>query len=283
MSRYQDWEFFAETDDPEYTAFWANFNGTTEYNPADDVLRVKAYRRRILDPSLAEHRRFIRTQSDGTPYIRDSQGMVTQIELISGEKCNRRVCCHCHNPLPDNYGKNNVKFASVIGITGAGKTVYLSQLLRRMRSYSVKVGLNAIVNNTGVRTFLEKNSIAANTPLPGSTPAQQFQQPLFYEMVRDAQDHGRITETFVLYDVAGEVFKDPALIIKFAPFIEHRLNYRFIRLGQAHSNRNLTFLLHIGTRLRDNIMNGLQYRSWFNQSLPIGTSSADDLKLHWID
>ena len=221
LSRYQDWEFFAETDDPEYTAFWANFNGTTEYNPADDVLRVKAYRRRILDPSLAEHRRFIRTQSDGTPYIRDSQGMVTQIELISGEKCNRRVCCHCHNPLPDNYGKNNVKFASVIGITGAGKTVYLSQLLRRMRSYSVKVGLNAIVNNTGVRTFLEKNSIAANTPLPGSTPAQQFQQPLFYEMVRDAQDHGRITETFVLYDVAGEVFKDPALIIKFAPFIEH--------------------------------------------------------------
>lgn len=221
LKKYRDWEFFAETDDQQYTAFWSNFNGTTEYNPADDVLKVKAYRRRILDPSQADHRRFIKMQPDQTPFIRDSQGMVTQIELITGEKCNRRVCRHCHNPLPDNYGKHHVKFASVIGITGAGKTVYLSQLLRRMRTYSVKVGLNAIVNNTGVRTFLEKNGIAANQPLPGSTPATQFQQPLFYEMVRNSSDHERITETFVLYDVAGEVFKEAALIRKFAPFIEH--------------------------------------------------------------
>ncbi len=221
LSRYRDMEFFEETDDPQYIAFWSNFNGTTEYNPADDVLKVKAYRRRVLDPAQAAHRRYIKMQPDQTPFIRDSQGMVTQIELTTGEKCNRRVCCNCHNPLPDNYGKHHVKFASVIGITGAGKTVYLSQLLRRMRNYSVKVGLSAVVNNTGVRTFLEKNGISANQPLPGSTPATQFQQPLFYEMVRSSPTHGRITETFVLYDVAGEVFKAAALIRKFAPFIAH--------------------------------------------------------------
>ena len=221
LSKYYDWEFFAETEDPAYEAFWANFNGTTEYNPADDVLRVKAYRRRVIDPSKTAHQKYLKQQSTGDYFIYDEQGMVTQIELSSGEKCNRRVCRHCHNPLPDNYGKNTVKFATIIGITGAGKTVYLSQLLRRMRTYAVKVGLSAIVNNTGVRTFLENNVIAANEPLPGSTPSTRFQQPLFYEMVRDAKEHGRVTETFVLYDVAGEVFKESSLVNKFAPFVEH--------------------------------------------------------------
>ena len=223
LSDLREWEFFAETEDAEYEAFWKNFNGTTEYNPADEILRVKAYRRRILDPQNTYHQKFLVKQPDGSYFIRDEQGMVTQIELNTQthERCNRRVCRHCHNPFPDNYGKNKVKFATVIGITGAGKTIYLSQLLRKMRTYSVKVGLNAIVNNPGVRTFLESNSIVANKPLPGSTPATRFQQPLFYEMVRDARGHGRITETFVLYDVAGEVFKDAALVNKFAPFIEH--------------------------------------------------------------
>ena len=221
QEKYDKWEFFAETEDPVYEAFWANFNGTTEYNPADDVLRVKAYRRRVIDPANPDHKQHLRQQSSGEYFIRDEQGMVTQIELTTGEKCNRRVCRHCHNPLPDNYGKNTVKFATIIGITGAGKTVYLSQLLRRMRTYAVKVGLSAIVNNTGVRTFLENNIIAASEPLPGSTPSTRFQQPLFYEMIRDAKEHGRVTETFVLYDVAGEVFKESSLVTKFAPFVEH--------------------------------------------------------------
>lgn len=221
LAKLRDWEFFAETEDERYEAFWSAFNGTTEFNPADDVLKVKAYRRRIIDPGMPEHQRFLKIQQDGTFFIRDGQGMVTQIELATGEKCNRRVCRHCHNPLPDNYGKNNVKFAAVIGITGAGKTVYLSQLLRKMKDYSAKAGLSAIVNNTGVRTFLENNRVAAGQPLPGSTPAERFQQPLFYEMIRDAGDMRHTTETFVLYDVAGEVFKDPALVNRFAPFIQH--------------------------------------------------------------
>lgn len=221
LAKYRDWEFFTETEDPVYEAFWEKFNGTTEVNPADEVLQVKAYHRRVINPTNPSHQKYLLSQPDDSYFIRDGQGMVAQIELSTGEKCNRRVCKHCHNPLPDNYGKNTVKFATVIGITGAGKTVYLSQLLRKMRTYSVKAGLNAIVNNTGVRMFLENNSVIAKQPLPGSTPATRFQQPLFYEMVRDAHEHGRVTETFVLYDVAGEVFTDSTLVNKFAPFIEH--------------------------------------------------------------
>lgn len=228
LSGYRDWEFFAEGPDPVYENFWANFNGTTEYNPADDLLRVKAYRRKVIDPMLPAHRRYLRAQAADDYFIRDDQGMVTQIELAPEDEskrgvfCNRRVCRYCHNPLPDGYGRHAVKFAAVIGITGAGKTVYLSQLLFKMANYVVKAGLST--NDriaSGAQTFLEKNIIAAATPLPGSTPVERLQQPLFYEMTRNAEEHGRITETFVMYDVAGEVFRDQNLITKFAPFVEH--------------------------------------------------------------
>lgn len=221
LACYRDWAFFAETDDPIYTAFWAAFNGTTEYRPADDVFGVRAYRRKIIDPSQPSHQRYLKQQEDGGFLIRDRDGMVTQIELVNGERCNRRVCKHCHNPLPDNYGKDPVKFAAVVGITGAGKTVYLSQLLKRMKQYTAKVGLTAIVSSTDCRNFLENNQVEAGKPLPGSTPPNRLQQPLFYELKLNGPHNSLLTETFVLYDVAGEVFTDSDLVYKFAPFIEH--------------------------------------------------------------
>lgn len=220
LTALQEWEFFLEQDDPVYEEFWKNYTATTEDNPADRELGVKAYRRPIIDPRKPAHQRYLKLQGRDF-FIRDSQGMVIQIELADGDICNRRVCPHCHNPLPDNYGKNKVKFAAIIGITGAGKTIYLSQLLSGMTNYAAKAGLAAMVSNTSARGFVEKNRVAPGHPLPGSTPTAQFQQPLFYDLVRDTPEEGHVTETFVLYDVAGEVFKSPNLIQRFAPFIEH--------------------------------------------------------------
>ena len=221
LGKLDEWEFFEETDDEEYERFWKGFDRTTEYNPADDTLVIKAYRRRVIDPSSEEHQQYLKRQPNGTWFLYDDDGMASQIELQTNEKCSRRVCRYCRNPLPDNYGKNKAKFAVVIGITGAGKTIYLSQMLRGMRSYAAKVGVSAVVSNSNVRSFLEKNSVAAKKRLPGSTPVTRFQQPLCYEMTREGAGKERITETFVLYDVAGEVFKDNELVKKFAPFIEH--------------------------------------------------------------
>lgn len=221
LNKIQEWEFFQEREDPIYTSWWERYDGTTENNPADDLLGVKAYHRCVIDPNKAYHTNYLKKQPDGSWFIRDHDGMVTQIELKTGERCGRRVCRHCHNPLPDNYGKSPVKFASIIGITGAGKTVYLSQLLRNMKTYTAKVGLTAIVKNSSTVTFLENNRIEAGKPLPGSTPAKRLQQPLFYELVHGTHDGRKVTETFVLYDVAGEVFKDAQMVKGFAPFIGH--------------------------------------------------------------
>lgn len=223
LDRLQDWEFFKEGADPEYENFWRRFNGTTEYNPSDVVLGVKAYYRKVISPKNPEHQKYLKIQPDGTYFIRDNLGMVSQIELFTGEKCNRRVCRYCHNPLLTNYGKSPVKFITVIGITGAGKTIYLSQILKKMEAYITKGGLSATFKNTGVLNFIENNGIAVNKALPGSTPITQFQQPLFYEITGNGEGESKITNTLVLYDVAGEIFSgnDQEIVQRFAPFIEH--------------------------------------------------------------
>ena len=220
IKEYREWDFFRPGMSGAYMDFWNRFGGTTEKNPADRLLGVKAYERRVIDPGEETHRRYIKLWGTD-PLIRDDQSMVSQIELKSGERCHRRVCPRCHNPFPDNYGKSSVKFVTIIGITGAGKTVYVSQLLKSMRDYCARVGLSAIVTSPSVVNFITDNSVRAKSPLPGSTPAQSFQQPLFYEIIKGGAGSSNATETFVLYDVAGEVFTDQNLISRFAPFVEN--------------------------------------------------------------
>lgn len=228
LSRYAEWEFFSEKDpfrDPNdlYRKFWDRYSGTTtERDSLEEKIGLLPYHRPVIDPSNRAHQRYLKEQSDGSYYIRNNSGMVTQIALKSGERCNRRVCKHCHNPLPDGYGKNPVKYITLVGVVGSGKTVYLSQILKKMGDYAANVGLDATVAYRGVSEFLKDNRIIVGKELPPSTPFQQFQQPLFYELVGMDEDGNRTMNTFVLYDVAGELFEEgnAEYLEKFAPFIK---------------------------------------------------------------
>lgn len=225
LEKYNDWAFFQETEDAKYEHFWNDrdegYGGTTEINPADEKLGVAAYRRRVIDPGSPEHARYLKKQADGGYLIYDVDGLATNIELATGESCNRRVCPYCHNPLPPQYGKHPVKFTTVIGITGAGKTVYLSQLISKLKNYADKVGLSAVNSTPSARQFLENNRVSAGQPLPGSTPPTRLLQPLFYDLVKNSANGTRETQTFVLYDVAGENCVDPTLMHRFGRFIEN--------------------------------------------------------------
>ena len=221
LSGYRDWAFFEAGPDPVYEKFWKRYNGTSEYDPVDAYLGVDSYLRKVIDPRDPEHQRYLRDQGGGDYFLYDGQGMAIQIELNTGERCNRRVCRYCHNPLPTNYGKTAVKFITVVGIVGAGKTVYLSQLLRGMSAYARKGGLAAMVTGPSVLNFRRDNPVEAGEPLPNSTPEQRLQQPLFYELVRNLGNNRKATETMVMYDVAGEVFRSTQLVMHYAPFVEH--------------------------------------------------------------
>ena len=228
LEAYDVWEVFRPAISPKYEKFWAGFSEkkdqfkTTEKEPAAKYFGVEPYKRPVLDPGSPVHQKFLRPQKDGF-FIRDENGMVSQIQLKTGEKCNRRVCPHCHNPLPDGYGAHRVRFVSVIGITGAGKTVYFSQLLKRMDKYAFAIGMSSTTTTASVQNFLEQNGVEKQKPLPTSTPLREMQQPLFYDMTYSVSSTHKETETLVLYDVPGEVFdpKKMALLPLYAPYIQH--------------------------------------------------------------
>ena len=212
IKRYESHAFFLPQEDETYENVWKDLD-KTEYVSEGSF---KPWERKVINPYDLEHKKYLIQQTDGTYFIRDQDGMVKQIELSEdtanhkmSQKCHRRVCPFCHNPIPNNYGKYEVKFISIIGVKGSGKTVYLSQLLSNLSyNYAPRIGLSADVTTPEILNFIRKNQIKRDCELPKSTPAKMKQQPLYYQVTRPDPDRlGKvINETMVLYDVAGEVF-----------------------------------------------------------------------------
>lgn len=219
LRKYHDWNFFTETSDPLYGQYWSKYGGTTEASLTEKVTGVKDYYRRVIDPHDIEHQKYLIIQKDGGYYHKNSYGMADQIQLVTGEFCSDRVCPYCHNPLPPMYGMYDVKFISIIGITGAGKTVFLSQFLKYFSKEIYKVGMVAPAYTDSVKNFIRMNNIDQGQTLPQPTAPTSLQQPLIFEVAKDQESpHKHI----VLYDVAGELFDDQrGAQAAFAAFLQH--------------------------------------------------------------
>lgn len=206
---------------PNYEQFWNRFNGTTEQtrkNRANMHAQFfENYQKPIISPRNPRHVLFDNIGQTGPKLDRD--GFLSSVTDHFGKRTSNRVCPVCCNPLPMNYGKFPVKFISIIGITGAGKTVYLSSLLDNMHIYAGKIGMTPLPNDA-VNFFIETNKIARDITLPQGTPAARFSQPLCYNLqYYHSKTLQRETSTFVLYDIAGENCVDPVGIENFGPFI----------------------------------------------------------------
>lgn len=225
LSQHHKYQFLSQHPDKKYQRFWENFGGrTTELRPEDALDAVEPYLRPVADPNNVIDQRFLRAYArgaDGTvSYMHyDADGMADAVCDIEGKVSNLRVCPECHNPLPIHYGKNPVRFISVIGVSGAGKTVYLSQLVRGIVANAAKVGLTAHVTSNSTRQFLKENPVQMNVPLPGSTQPENFVQPLFYDLARMTPDGNRESNTIVLYDIAGENCIDDEKMVRFGEFV----------------------------------------------------------------
>lgn len=220
-------QFFTQRPDEKYEKFWETFGGvTTELRPEDAMDAIEPYLRPVADPNNVSHQRYLRPRARGkdgsASYLHfDADGMADAVCDCEGKVSNMRVCPECHNPLPIHYGKNPVKFISVIGVSGAGKTVYLSQLIRNILGNAAKVGLSAHITSNSTRQFLKENPIQMNVPLPGSTQPETFVQPLFYDLMRNLPDNRKEINTIVLYDIAGENCTDDEKMVSFGSFVRH--------------------------------------------------------------
>lgn len=227
MTEFKKVKFFLVGEDSKYQKFWSKFGSTTETSTNSEKQRFncEVYQLPVIDPNSEEAESCLKVQKrdyDGNPdyFIYDADGMVVAVEDIEGAKTKRRVCPECHNPLPLGYGKNNTKFISVIGVTRAGKTVYLSQLLKNMSLYAGYVQLYACLSDDHVSNFIRDNPVEMNTPLPNPTMIGRLTQPMSYDIIQDNNGNKR-TDTIVIYDIAGESCTNASAMLAYADFVIH--------------------------------------------------------------
>lgn len=163
-----------------------------------------------IDPQDKDFVQLIRANDTGRlkvgedGFVRDKDGFVLRVVDRYGSEFQpmKRLCRYCLNPFPlEDYGKREIKFISVVGTTGAGKTVYLHQLL--MRFASAMAGTNYKVEASNLSDLGEH--VDPDHPLPGATDTRVMRRPLAVNLQAD-QSHGNKKMTLVFYDVAGEHF-----------------------------------------------------------------------------
>lgn len=208
MARYEAAERFLLREDPVYNKFWKDYDGTTEREGRMDG-DVKPWNLPVISVGNGVQR-----------LTTDEDGFVVAAMDDFGKLTYRRVCPYCHNPLPREFGKYRVRNISIIGITGAGKTVYISQLLKGMEVYAAKSGLAAFFLSQNEPDFVKENRVAKGVPLPMGTLPNRLSQPMFYDI---GQGWGSKVkkDTIVLYDIAGENCRKAEDMVRFSRFIEH--------------------------------------------------------------
>lgn len=217
-----------ERDDERYLKFWDPLGGTTE----DDLVsvgmgeysrKVQSYQLPVFDPNDGEDAQFFAAN----PIRRNVNGFVFGATDCEGVETTFRVCPFCHNPLPGSYGYYPVKFISVIGITGAGKTVYLSQLCKYIADQFAQFGVAVNPTSSYAYKYMSRNPVMMGKPLPAGTAPETLLQPLCFDITYTAPLGGKMTQTLVFYDIAGEncmIHEDGMLgagAMKFGPFIVH--------------------------------------------------------------
>lgn len=219
---------FRERSDMAYEAFWKEFGGTTETSsPSRDVEGgVLPWHRPVLDPTNPSQ--VVNFDLSASSAETQGDGIVVAAYDRYHKKTTRRVCPHCHNPLPGRYGRYPVKFVSLIGISGSGKTVYLSQLCRHLAESLGAYNISVMPTSSYPHDYMENNRVMAGELLPAPTAPEVFQQPLCFELTFMDKSRHQHQETFVFYDVAGEnlQFKTGSAGLseaaeKYAPFIRH--------------------------------------------------------------
>ena len=216
---------FLVRKDEKYENFWKVFGGTTEIlTKLDEDSNLDPWLRPVLDPGNPEDQNVLKEVNHNAVgkekfLVRDDDGMVKSVyDFITGET-SRRVCPYCHNPLPNFYGKHDVRFIAITGITSSGKTVYISQLIKELRKYCTYLKLTATPLSNHEMDFVKKNPVTVKEVLPQSTATGSLAQPLFYQLSRGDNRGNIITNTIVFQDIAGEAFLDPDYLTKYGEFV----------------------------------------------------------------
>lgn len=190
--------------DHQLVSFWKERGGASAYPNRWEYPHI--------DPSKPERFRAMTHRSckvanlevDDEGFVRDADGFVKRVVDVKSEPTESvtRLCPSCHNPMPlQEYGKYPVLFISVVGVTGAGKTVFLNQLLTSFSDAIEHTGFCLAAHNLDEIGM----PIGPSRPLPESTDAKLVRPPFAAQLMRVNPQYGEEKGiTLVFYDIAGE-------------------------------------------------------------------------------
>lgn len=205
--RFDDEDSFADDKklDDKLIRFWRDRGGKSGYAQIDkkwDYPHIDPADPHFIDMISFEPAASFVPDKDG--FVRDRDGFVFRVidKYSAPAMPMTRLCPDCHNPLPlPDYGKYPVIFISVVGVTGAGKTVYLNQLLTRFSDAVEGTGYRVASNN--LREIGE--SVCPDRALPESTDQKIMRRPLAVTLMRDKPNPRESKGlSIVFYDIAGE-------------------------------------------------------------------------------
>ena len=189
--------------DGPLVSFWQNRGGPSAYPKGWEYPHIDPSKRTEFNEMVS--RTPVANLTPGEDgLVRDKDGFVKRVIDTKSDPTipMTRLCPSCHNPMPlQEYGKYPVIFISVVGVTGAGKTVFLNQLLTRFSD---------AVEHTNFRLAADNldeigEAIQPSRPLPESTDAKIVRPPLAALLMRDKPVPGKAEGVCVVfYDIAGD-------------------------------------------------------------------------------
>lgn len=200
---------YLETADDNYTKFWNQYPGS---DPKFQYERFPTLLGLPLDFGGADKYPVARER------MHDPEGFLYQVMDEEGRETKVRICPHCHNPLPFEYGKYPVKYIAVVGITSSGKTIYLAQLLSKIKEILARADLTVIGTHVEADNFTKEHRIKKGTPLPAGNTTDLLTLPIPLNVINNKD---KKKYTLVFYDIAGENCVDPESMNKYGMFIEN--------------------------------------------------------------
>lgn len=196
---------YREANDVIYEDFWKRFPGS---EPSD--VESKTISRRPVMHMLLEN--CLRGR-----FGADKDGFPAEMTDSKGNKSDIRICPHCHNQLPLNFGKHPIKYIAIVGITSSGKTVYLSQFLKGLYDNLTDIGFVQVDGMNDAEKFWKLNLVKKGNGLPMGNATDKLTLPIAIT-IQNERIKNKIY-TLVFYDIAGENCVNSDQMKKYGSFI----------------------------------------------------------------